>query len=122
MARISPGAGTVHPSWLAVLSDPVRLNLLRCLCEAERALSSGELAPRAHTSERTVRRHLDALAELGLVDQRHGESDGETPGRPATCFTLPAGVREATLALFDLLSRPLGESDRRPRTAPPRGR
>ena len=109
-ARISTGAGTVHPSWLAVLSDPVRLNLLRCLSEAQGPMTSGELAPEAHTSERTVRRHLDALVELGLAEERGGQSDGETPGRPAASFTLSSAVRQATLALFDLLSRPLGPS------------
>ncbi len=114
--RISTGAGTVHPSWLAVLSDPVRLNLLRCLCEAQGSMTSGELAPMAHTSERTVRRHLDALVELGLAEERRGRSDGETPGRPAASFTLSSAVRQATAALFDLLSRPLGEP---PSLSPP---
>ncbi|HEX6780614.1 MAG TPA: helix-turn-helix domain-containing protein [Solirubrobacterales bacterium] len=101
---------TVHASWHAVLSDPVRLNLLRCLCEVEAAVTSGELAPRAHTSERTVRRHLDALVELGLADERRGQSDGETPGRPAASYSLHAGTRRQARALFDLLSQPLGRS------------
>jgi len=109
-ARIPTGAEEVHPSWLAVLSDPVRLNLLRCLCEAEGPMTSRELAPKAHTSERTVRRHLDALVELGLTEQRSGQSDGETPGRPATAFSLSSSAREALVTLFDLLRRPLGPS------------
>jgi predicted ArsR family transcriptional regulator len=98
----------VHPSWLAVLSDPVRLNLLRCLAETEAAMTSGDLAPRAHTSERTVRRHLDALVELGLAEERRGQSDGETRGRPAASFALAAPARQAISALFELLSQPLG--------------
>ncbi len=111
---------TVHPSWLPVLSDPVRLNLLRCLCEVE-TVTTGELAPKAHTSERTVRRHLDVLVELGLAEERRGQSDGETPGRPAASYTLRAATREQARALFDLLSQPLGPS-RRPSSAPPAGR
>ncbi len=108
-ARISGGGGTVHASWLAVLSDPVRLNVLRCLCEMG-TVTAAELAPRAHTSERAVRRHLDALVELGLADGRRGQSDGETPGRPAASYTLSAAARERVLALFELLSEPLGSA------------
>lgn len=107
MTRASDTRGMVHPSWLAVLSDPVRLNLLRCLGEVEMA-SAAQLAPRAHASERTLRRHLDTLVELGLAEEHRGESDGETQGRPAAGYTLSALAREQTEALFDLLSRPLG--------------
>jgi predicted ArsR family transcriptional regulator len=120
-AKVKTEVSKVHPSWLAVLSDPVRLNLLRCLCEAETAMSSGELAPRAHTGERTVRRHLEALVELGLAEERRGQSDGETPGRPAAAYTLVAAARQQAQTLFDLLSRPFGPSPP-PSSAPPAGR
>jgi predicted ArsR family transcriptional regulator len=112
--------GAVHADWLVVLSDPIRLNLLRCLCELEE-VSTAQLAPRAHTSQRTVRRHLDVLVELGLVEERQGQSDGETPGRPAASYVLSAATRRRALDLFDLLSQPLGPS-RQPSSAPPRDR
>lgn len=102
-ARISKQGTAVDPSWLAVLSDPVRLSLLRCLCEVE-AASAAELAPRAHTGERTARRHLEALVGLGLAEELEGRSDGETPGRPAASYALPGAVRERALALFELLT------------------
>jgi predicted ArsR family transcriptional regulator len=111
---------TVEPGWIAVLSDPVRLSLLRCLCEVE-AASAGELAPRAHTGERTARRHLEAMVRLGLVEESRAESDGETPGRPAASYGLASGVRERAGALFELLSMPLAPA-RRPSPSPPRGR
>jgi predicted ArsR family transcriptional regulator len=121
MARISDTRGSVHPSWLAVLSDPVRLNLLRGLCEVEATATAAELAPRAHASERTLRRHLDILVELGLAEERRGESDGETQGRPAASYALRASARDQTTALFDLLSQPLGPGGP-PRPTPPRDR
>lgn len=116
MTRVADIRGTIDSSWLGVLSDPVRLNLLRCLCEVE-AVTTTELAPRAHTSERTVRRHLEALVELGLAEEWQGESDGETPGRPAARYALLATVREQALTLFELLSQPLGPA--RPPTPRP---
>ena len=119
-ARISNRDGVVHASWLTVLSDPVRLNLLCCLCEVE-AATAGELAPRAHIGERTTRRHLEALVGLGLTDERRGQSDGETPGRPAASYALSAAARQRVLALFELLRQPL-EPARTPSPAPPRGR
>jgi predicted ArsR family transcriptional regulator len=109
MAGVSDIGGRIDPRWLGVLSDPVRLNLLRCLCEVQ-AVTTTELAPKAHTSERTVRRHLEALVGLGLAEEWRGESDGETPGRPAARYALLPRVREQALALFELLSRPLGSA------------
>ncbi len=111
----------VHESWLAVLSDPVRLDLLRCLCEME-AVTPGELAPKVHASERTVRRHLEILAAIGMAEERKGASDGETPGRPAANFALTATARQGVRALFELLSQPLGSPAHPPSSVPPLGR
>ena len=119
MARLSDRGGTVHPSWLAVLSDPVRLSLLRCLGEMETA-TAAQLAPRAHASERTLRRHLDTLIALGLAREHRGESDGQTQGRPAASYSLPAVARGQVTALFDLLSQPLGLAGQ-PSSETPRG-
>jgi predicted ArsR family transcriptional regulator len=66
-----------------------------------------ELLPGCHTSERTVRRHLEALAALGVVSEEPGERDGLTPGRPAGRFTLDDEVAQRARPLFQLLSQPL---------------
>jgi DNA-binding transcriptional ArsR family regulator len=96
----------IHWSWSAVISDPVRLSILRALCELGTA-TMAELLPGCHTSERTVRRHLDALAALGLVSEEPGERDGLTPGRPAGRFILDGEVARRARPLFRLLSQPL---------------
>jgi len=97
----------VHPSWLEVLTDPVRLGLLRSLLSAG-PTTAGELARRSHASDPTVRRHLDALLALGFVHEHRGESDGLTRGRPATRYDLDPEVRERTATLFMLLADPPG--------------
>src|SRR3954471_10460686 len=77
----------LHWSWTAVLTDPVRLAVLRGLCDLGTA-TTAELRPRCHTSDPTIRRHLEALEALGLVREQPGEREGLTPGRPASRFTL----------------------------------
>jgi DNA-binding transcriptional ArsR family regulator len=98
--------GAVHPSWVPVVSDPVRLTILRSLCELGAATTS-ELSAHSHTSDTTVRRHLDALATTGVLCERRGREDDITPGRPATRVALRVGARGRLAALFDLLSEPL---------------
>lgn len=105
-AATADGNDPIHASWLAVLTDPVRLSLLRCLSRLGE-MTTPELALRAHTSESTARRHLDAMVELGLVRERRGQSDGETPGRPAASYALSRAAQGQLTALFELLSRPL---------------
>lgn len=105
---------------MAVLTDPVRLAILRGLCELRTATTT-ELRERCHTSDPTVRRHLEALEALGLVREQPGERDGLTPGRPARRFTLDAEAATRVCALFEILSEPLvpaPEPERRPPRAP----
>lgn len=83
--------------WLRGIADPVRLSVLHRLSEVERA-TAGELAARCQTSRPTLRRHLEAMVAIGLIEERAGESDGETPGRPAARFSLAASVRESVCA------------------------
>lgn len=99
-------AANLHWSWAAVLTDPVRLAVLRALCGL-RTATIAELRRRCHTSDRTVRRHLEALEALGLVNEQPGERDGLTPGRPASRFTLDPDAAERLGALFEVLSDPL---------------
>jgi predicted ArsR family transcriptional regulator len=96
----------VHSSWLDVLTDPVRLGILRTLSQKGVARTA-DLMSSTHTSERTLRRHLDALVAVGVVRELRGESDGQTPGRPASRFALEARIQERAEALFTLLEGPL---------------
>lgn len=96
----------MHSSWSAILIDPVRLGVLRGLCEAGMT-TAAELARNCHTSNGAVRRHLEALEALGLVHERPGERDGLTPGRPASRFVVDAEAATRLRALFELLGEPL---------------
>ena len=103
----SDANNTVHPSWVGVLTDPVRLGILHAMCELG-AATPLQLSTHCHTSDRTVRRHLEALVALGLAREQRGERDGLTPGRPASRFVLDGEAEERVAALFELLSEPLG--------------
>jgi len=83
------------------------LVVLRSLCKLGAATTS-ELSRESHTSDRTTRRHLEALVALGVVQEHVGESDGITPGRPASRFALDGDAQEQVSTLFGLLSEPLG--------------
>lgn len=87
-------------SWLDVVSEPVRLQILRSLCEVPEATAS-ELAERSPASYQTLRRHLEALETSGVIRAHPGVSDGETSGRPAARFSLTPGVRESVRSAFD---------------------
>jgi predicted ArsR family transcriptional regulator len=99
-------ANPLHVSWTAVLTDPVRLSVLCWLWQLQTATTS-QLCQRCHTSDPTVRRHLEALEALGLVREEPAERDGMTPGRPARRFRLEAEAATRLGVLFELLSEPL---------------
>lgn len=88
-----------HGDWLEVIADPVRLQILRCLCEVTEA-TAPELAGSSQTSYQTLRRHLDALETSGVVRARPGTSDGANTGRPAMLFSLSPSVRESARAIL----------------------
>jgi predicted ArsR family transcriptional regulator len=92
-------AGGEQGSWLYGVADPVRLGVLRGLAAVERA-TAAELARRCQASMPTLRRHLDALVAIGLIEQEAGESDGETPGRPAARFSLNPQLRPSVESVF----------------------
>lgn len=98
---------SVHPTWLTVLSDPLRLTILRLLHQLGPS-DVRVLAVQAHSSSRTLRRHLDALIAVRIVHEVGSAGDGFTPGRPASRFILDPRVREDLGDLFRILSRPLG--------------
>lgn len=96
----------VHHTWLPVLTDPVRLTLLRLLHQYE-ITSVRELAEMAHTSNRTLRRHLEALIALGFVREVEADWESISAGRPASRFLLSPRVRRGLDDLFAVLSHPL---------------
>jgi predicted ArsR family transcriptional regulator len=83
-----------------VIADPVRLQILRALSQMADA-SAAELADRSPASNQTLRRHLEALEVLGVIESQPGVSDGETSGRPAARFSLTAEVRESVCSAID---------------------
>ncbi len=78
--------------WLRAVADPTRLHILQALAHAADA-TIAELAAHGAGSSQTLRRHLEALVSLEVIEERPGDSDGETPGRPATRFRLSPDVR-----------------------------
>jgi len=81
------------------IADPVRLELIRRLTEVEEA-TAAELSECCEASRPTVRRHLEALVAVGLVAAVEGTSDGYTPGRPATRFSLAPEISASVRALL----------------------
>jgi len=85
--------------WLEVIADPVRLGILRSLSEIPEATTT-ELATRGTASNQTLRRHLEALVALGVIEEHPPRTDGERRGRPATRFSLTHEIRESVRSLF----------------------
>ncbi len=71
---------------LRAAGDPNRLRLLRLIDRAE--LSVGELAEVTDLSQPSVSRHLSALREAGLIEERH--EGRRTLSRPADGLPEPA--------------------------------
>ena len=86
-------------SWLGVVADPIRLQIVRSLYEAGEA-TAADLVRTVLASNQTLRRHLEALVAYDVIVERPGESDGETPGRPAARFSLREDVRESVRCVF----------------------
>lgn len=85
--------------WLGAVADPTRVHILRSLSHVGKA-TAGDLAATAAASHQTLRRHLEALVTTGVLDEHPGQSDGETPGRPASRFSLNAETRDSIRQLF----------------------
>lgn len=86
-----PG-GPSETSWLEGVADPIRLGILRSLSQVAEATTT-DLASWGAASSQTLRRHLEDLVSLGVIQEHPARSDGETPGRPAARFSLAAEVR-----------------------------
>jgi DNA-binding transcriptional ArsR family regulator len=98
-ATVVPVVGRKRADWLDGVADPVRLHILRSLSQVAEA-TAANLTYCSQASHQTLRRHLEALVTLGVIEERQGESDGETPGRPATRFRLPPEVRRSVRAVL----------------------
>lgn len=85
--------------WLEVIADPIRLGILRSLSQVSEA-TTADLANWGQASSQTLRRHLDALVSVGVIVEHPARSDGETPGRPAAHFSLPAEMRESVRSVL----------------------
>lgn len=86
-------------SLLHAVADPTRIHILRSLSERGMA-TAADLTAGVALSHHTLRRHLTALVGIGILRKHPGESDGETPGRPATRFSLNPEAREGIIRLF----------------------
>lgn len=83
---------------MEVVADPVRLGILRSLSRVNNATTATLGVEGA--SRQTLRRHLRDLVHLGVVTELPAETDGETPGRPATRYSLPRETRQSVISLF----------------------
>jgi DNA-binding transcriptional ArsR family regulator len=107
--------GSVAPRatrWLEVIADPIRLGILRSLSQVSEA-TTADLASWGQASSQTLRRHLDALVSVGVILEHPARSDGETPGRPAARFSLPAEMRESVRSVLAPPESPLPVTGRR---------
>lgn len=93
-----PDAQRMSP-WLDVIADPVRLQILRALCDVAEA-TAAELARRGPASYQTLRRRLQALQALGVIEARPGKCDGGSAGRPPVRYRLVPEARESVRAVF----------------------
>jgi predicted ArsR family transcriptional regulator len=94
----------LYVDWIEAVADPVRLRILRSLSSVPDA-TAADLVSSGSVSSQTLRRHLDALVALGVIHMQPGASDGQTPGRPATRFSLAAGMRERVVRLIASFSQ-----------------
>jgi DNA-binding transcriptional ArsR family regulator len=73
-------------SWLDAVANPIRLQIVRQLSESQPA-SLDELAGVVSAQRGTLRAHLQALVEAGVVARLPGEPDGRR-GRPPMLYGL----------------------------------
>ena len=65
---ISDEALAMIASWFRVLAEPSRLRILRALEEGEKTIT--DLVVATGTTQATVSRHVQSLAEAGMVGRR----------------------------------------------------
>ena len=108
MRKYLDGASAPGPRWIEFVADPIRLGILRTLSQTDEA-TTADLADAGQASSQSLRRHLEALVSLGVIEEHPARSDGETRGRPAARYSLPSPLRESVRSVLE------------PRRSPPRG-
>jgi predicted ArsR family transcriptional regulator len=98
-----PGSPGECGAWIWAVVDPIRLEILRVLASRNDA-TVPVLALRSGATPRTLRRHLEALVTLGVVQERPGNADGLTPGRPPSRFSLRPELRPSVAGAFGFLA------------------
>jgi len=98
--------------------SPARARVLEAMQRTEAAASASEVALQLGLHENTARKHLDGLADRGLLERTSGEAAGR--GRPAFAYrALPqhaepdARVRDY-MGLAVALARHIGETSKDP--------
>ncbi len=91
--------------WITAVADPTRVHILRSLSRVRTATAS-DLAASIAASHQTLRRHLEAMVVTGVLREHPAESDGRTPGRPASRFSLSPENGESIRQLFGSVPRP----------------
>jgi len=93
LARPDPPAPSIGQS---------RSRVLAALRDAGEAMGVGDLARRVRLHPNTVRFHLDALVEAGLVERSTEQRD--QPGRPRTLYAAHPGSARAGRRSYRLLA------------------
>ena len=113
--------GAVHSTWLEVLTDPVRVDVLSALSKTGSG-SASEIARRCHATERTVKRHLDSLVALGLAHESREGSGSERLGRQhASSSTARSQAREGDVRASQSTSVALTETNSSEHCGPTNG-
>jgi DNA-binding transcriptional ArsR family regulator len=106
--------------YLEVLSNPVRLKILKVIEKEPREIS--EIASRIDTSYANTKKHIDQLVVIGLVKKEAGFGRETVKGiHPVWKFSLVEGGLETlirNIGVFSSINIPMGYGDLHARIAP----
>jgi predicted ArsR family transcriptional regulator len=115
MKMPGPGATPSQREVFELIADPLRLSIVRCLEENERA-SLPELAKAAGVHPNTLRPHVLELEKAGLLASERRILPSRR-GRPGIDYRLAAGWDSSTsdfVGVAELLAAALGRADLKP--------
>ncbi|MDX1695328.1 MAG: metalloregulator ArsR/SmtB family transcription factor [Ketobacteraceae bacterium] len=93
-----------------VLSDPMRLKVLRCLQQGERTV--GQLVDETGSSQPNISKHLTVLRNAGLVARRQEGNQAKFSIAAPFVFELCEIVCDGIVAELDAKRAALGVADR----------
>lgn len=106
--------------YLEVLSNPVRLKILKVIEKEPREIS--EIASRIDTSYANTKKHIDQLVQIGLVKKEAGFGRETVKGiHPVWKFSLVDGGLETlirNIGVFSSINIPVGYGDLQARIGP----